>query len=45
MSVWKRVKQAILNYLAEIEKSNQKTFGNGRPDCCNLNRQKPQIRR
>jgi hypothetical protein len=45
MSVWKRIKPATINYPAETEKSNQKMFGSGRPDCCNLNRQKPQIKR
>lgn len=39
MNLWQRIKQAFMKYLADLEKENQKAFGSGAPDCCNLNRQ------
>lgn len=38
MSIWKRIKAAVNHYLERMEKSNKERFGDGRPDCCKLNR-------
>ncbi|GHU91270.1 hypothetical protein FACS1894202_12420 [Clostridia bacterium] len=39
MSLWKRFKQSINNWLESLAKSNAATFGNSTPNCCSLNRQ------
>jgi hypothetical protein len=39
MSLWKRIKQAINNYLERVSAENKEMFGSGRLDCCNLNSQ------
>lgn len=36
--MFKKIKQAINRYLEELAKENQKSFGSGRMDCCNLNK-------
>ena len=38
MSIWKRIKAAANRYLERMAKSNKEFFGDGRPDCCKLNR-------
>ena len=35
--LWKRLKKAINKFLEDIAKENQKSFGNGKMDCCQLN--------
>lgn len=39
MKLWKRIKRAINRYLEDMAKENQKEFGAGKLDCCQLNRQ------
>jgi hypothetical protein len=38
MTIWKRIKKAFDRYLENLAEENKKTFGTGRMDCCNLNR-------
>jgi hypothetical protein len=38
MSIWKRFKQSLNNYLEKMEKANNEVFGGKTPDCCTLNR-------
>jgi hypothetical protein len=35
---WSSLKRAVHNWLERLAKSNQESFGNGRMDCCSLNR-------
>lgn len=35
----KRLKKAINNFLERLAKENEKSFGRGSLDCCQLNRQ------
>lgn len=41
MSLWKRIKEAVNRYLERMARENQEMFGDGRPDCCSMNRRKP----
>jgi hypothetical protein len=34
----KKIKNAINKYLEDMAKENQKTFGKGRMDCCEINK-------
>lgn len=43
--MFKRIKKSINKFLDELAKENQKTFGNGKIDCCNLNRTKNEAKR
>ncbi len=36
--MFKKIKKAINKYLEEMAKENQKEFGKGRMDCCELNK-------
>jgi hypothetical protein len=38
MSIWKRIKKSINHYLESMAEENKKSFGNGRLDCCQLNK-------
>lgn len=38
MIVLKRIKRAIINFLRKMAKENEKNFGKGTLDCCQLNR-------
>ena len=40
MSIEKRIKAAFNRYLERLAKENKELFGDGRPNCCKLNRQK-----
>lgn len=40
MKIWSYLKQVLKKYITQLEKSNQEVFGNSKPDCCSLNRQK-----
>lgn len=33
------IKNSFNNYLERVAKENKELFGDGRPDCCSLNRQ------
>ncbi|MFZ5987779.1 MAG: LDCC motif putative metal-binding protein [Bacillota bacterium] len=35
---WARLKAAVQNYLEKMAKENEKAFGNGKLDCCSLNK-------
>lgn len=37
---WKRFKKAISDLLENMAKENEKTFGSGRLDCCQINNDK-----
>ncbi len=37
MSLWVRIKKAWQDFLEKMAKDNEKAFGNGRLDCCQLN--------
>jgi len=37
-SIWKKVKRAINDFLVKLAQENQKSYGSGRLDCCNLNK-------
>lgn len=39
MSLWNRMKVAWNKYLENLAEENKKSFGNGRLDCCQLNKQ------
>ncbi len=32
-----KIKDSFMNYLERMEKVNKNLYGNGKPDCCNLN--------
>ncbi len=34
----RRLKRSISNFLEKLAKENEKSFGKGTPDCCQLNR-------
>lgn len=36
--MFKRIKEAFNRFLEDLAKENQKSFGTGKMDCCNLNR-------
>lgn len=36
--MFKRIKKSINKFLEELAKENQKEFGNGKIDCCDLNK-------
>lgn len=38
MGLWTRIKKAFQNYLNTLAEDNKKTFGEGKLDCCNLNK-------
>lgn len=40
MKLWCYLREALKRYVIQLEKSNQEVFGNQKPDCCSLNRQK-----
>lgn len=37
MTLWKRFKKAINDFLEKMAKENEKNLGNGKLDCCQLN--------
>lgn len=38
MSIWKRIKNSVHRYLETMAEENKKSFGSGRLDCCQLNK-------
>lgn len=38
ISMFKRIKEAINKFLEDLAKENKELYGNGRMDCCNLNK-------
>lgn len=38
MGFWARIKRKINRFLENVAKENQKSFGNQKLDCCDLNR-------
>lgn len=42
MTLLKKVKNVLNEYLQRLSKENKEQFGNKRPDCCSLNRQQTQ---
>jgi hypothetical protein len=36
--MFKKIKSAINRYLEALAKENKELYGNGRMDCCNLNK-------
>lgn len=36
--MFKKIKRAITKYLEALAKENKELYGNGRMDCCNLNK-------
>lgn len=36
--IWKKFKRKINDTLEKMAQENQKTYGSGRLDCCNLNK-------
>lgn len=36
--IWKRFKQRINKFINKLAQENQKMYGNGRLDCCDLNK-------
>lgn len=39
MSFIDKIKSSFNNYLIRVARENKELFGDGRPDCCSLNRQ------
>lgn len=39
LNFWKRFKKAINEFLERLAKENEKEFGHGRLECCQLNRE------
>jgi hypothetical protein len=37
MSIWKRIKNKLNEFLEKMARDNEKAFGNGKLDCCQLN--------
>jgi hypothetical protein len=40
MKILKRIKAAWARYLEEMAEENKKSFGTGKLDCCQLNKEK-----
>jgi hypothetical protein len=38
MGLWKRMKKAVNRFLEDLAKENKESFGEGKLDCCQLNR-------
>ncbi len=38
MGIWKRIKKAYNKFLLELAEENKKSFGEGKLDCCQLNK-------
>ncbi|BBF41695.1 hypothetical protein lbkm_0375 [Lachnospiraceae bacterium KM106-2] len=36
--MFKRIKEVINKFLEDLAKENKELYGNGRMDCCNLNK-------
>lgn len=39
MKMFKRIKKTFHNFIEKLAKENEKSFGKGTLDCCQLNRQ------
>ncbi len=39
MKIFKNIKQRWINYLKRLGKVNKKLYGDGRLECCDLNKQ------
>ena len=37
-SILKKIKEGYMRFLQNLAKENQKTFGDGKLDCCDLNK-------
>jgi hypothetical protein len=37
MNIWKRMKKAMNEFLEKMARDNEKAFGQGKLDCCQLN--------
>lgn len=38
MGLWKRMKKSYQKFLLELAEENKKSFGEGKLDCCQLNK-------
>lgn len=39
LTFWERIKEKILHVLEKMAAENEKAFGNGKMDCCQLNQE------
>jgi hypothetical protein len=40
MSLWKSIAKSWAAFLQRLAKTNQETYGDGKPDCCSSSRKK-----
>ena len=40
MSLWKSIRKSWAAFLERLAKTNQETYGDGKPDCCSSSRKK-----